>query len=177
MKAVRLPDGFQLVALARPHRRKDFRSGQDAVDRHLRERALQTQGKRLSSTRVLVESASGIVAGYYTLAMGQVGFAELPLAEEKKLPRRELPVAVLAWLGVDLGFQNRGLGERLLAVALRECWEASRTFAFVAVVLDCLDEATKGFYRRWDFREVPAHPLRLFLSARELESLMSETGA
>ena len=90
----------------------------------------------------------------------------------KKLPRREHPVAVLAWLGVDLGFQRRGLGERLLALALRECFDASATFPFVGVVLDCLDESTRAFYARWDFREIPAHPMRLFLSAATLSRMI-----
>ena len=172
MKSVAVPDGFDVEPLARAHAREDFRCGQEAVDRHLRERALQSQAKRLSSTRVLLHSATGVMAGYYTLAMGQVDFGELPPALVKKLPRRELPVAVLAWLGVDLRFQGQGLGERLLAMALRDCWDASRTFPFIAIVLDCLDEDTKRFYRRWDFREIPAHPLRMFLSAAELEAMV-----
>ena len=42
-------------------------------------------------------------------------------------------------------------------------------FPFIAVILDCLEEETKGFYRRWDLQELPAHPLRLFLSAAQPE--------
>jgi hypothetical protein len=64
------------------------------------------------------------------------------------------------------------LGERLLAIALRDCWEASRIFPFIAVILDCLDERTRGFYGRWDFQELPNHPLRLFSSAARLAALM-----
>lgn len=173
MKAVGFPAGFSIQSLSRSHPREAFRSGQQAVDRHLRERALQNQEKRLSSTRVLVGGGPEAIAGYFTLAMGQVGFGDLPPEVMKKLPRRELPVAVLAWLGVDLKFQQQGLGERLLARALRECFDASATFPFVAVVLDCLDEPTKAFYQRWDFQEIPAHPLRLFLSARAIAKMMS----
>ncbi len=35
-----------------------------------------------------------------------------------RLPRRVLPVAVLAWLGVSEGCQGQGLGRLLLAQAL-----------------------------------------------------------
>jgi GNAT superfamily N-acetyltransferase len=173
VKQVRLPEGFSVEQLARRHPRATFRSGNEAVDRHLAERALQSQAKRLSSTRVLAQ-ATGAIAGYYTLAMGLVGFSNLPEDLVKRLPRRDLPVAVLAWLGVDLSFQRRGLGERLVALALRDCWEASETFPFVAVVLDCLDEVTKGFYLRWDFQELPGHQLRLYLGAKRLEALMRD---
>jgi GNAT superfamily N-acetyltransferase len=134
---------------------------------------LQSQDKRLSSSRVLVHLESAAIAGYYTLAIGQVSFAELPPNLAKRLPKRDLPVAILAWLGVDERFQGRGLGERILALALRDCWTARRTFPFVAVVLDCLDDATLGFYQRWDFREIPGHPFRMFVSAAELEALVT----
>jgi GNAT superfamily N-acetyltransferase len=172
LTGIRIPDGFTIETLCKKHHRAGFRSGQEPVDRHLAERALQAQDKRLSTTRVLIHESSSAVAGYYTLAIGQVSFAELPPDLVKKLPRRDLPVAILAWLGVDATFQRRGLGERLLALALRDCWSASRTFPIIAVVLDCLDEATRGFYRRWNFRELPRHPLRLYLSAAELEAMM-----
>ena len=36
---------------------------------------------------------------------------------------------------------------------------------FERIVIDCIDEEAKSFYARWDFREVPGRPLRLFLSA------------
>jgi hypothetical protein len=58
------------------------------------------------------------IAGYYSLATGQVDFGDHPPGIVKGLPRRTLPVAVLAWLGSDASQQGRGLGQRLLAQAL-----------------------------------------------------------
>jgi GNAT superfamily N-acetyltransferase len=81
-------------------------------------------------------------------------------------------VAILAWLGVSTDHQGQGLGKRLLAQALRDCHDAGRTFAFVAVVLDCLNESAKTFYRQWGFAELPGHPNRLFVSATQLDALM-----
>ena len=107
-------------------------------------------------------------------ATGQVDFGELPAHLTKRLSRRVLPVAVLAWLGVDRGHQGRGLGCLLLAQALRDCWDAGKTFAFVAVILDCLTDAAKAFYRHWDFEELPGRPCRLFLSAKRLAAMMEE---
>jgi len=40
------------------------------------------------------------------------------------------------------------------------------------VILDCVDDAAKAFYQRHDFRELPGHPYRLFLSAQQLEAMM-----
>ncbi len=122
-------------------------------------------------TKSLLDEAGAIV-GYYTLASSQVDFNDLPSELAKDLSRRRLPVAVLAWLGVNASRQGEGLGELLLAQALRDCWEAGKTFAFVAVVLDCISDTAKAFYERWNFRELPDHPYRLFVSAKQLDAMM-----
>jgi ribosomal protein S18 acetylase RimI-like enzyme len=143
------------------------------VDDWLATKALQHQEKHLSATKALLDPA-GEIAGYFTLATGQVDFGDLPPDVVKRLPRRLLPVAVLAWLGVSTAHQGQGLGRRLLAQALRDCFEAGKTFAFVAVILDGISDAAKAFYRQWDFEELPGHPYRLFLSAKRLEAMMEQ---
>lgn len=169
--AVVLPTGFALEDLRRAHRRAAFASGHVLVDGWLHTQALQSQTKRLTVTRVLTAPDGGL-AGYYTLAMGQVDFGELPAELVSKLPRRALPVAVLAWLGVDAAFQGQGLGARLLAQALADCHAAGETFPFVAVVLDAVDPASKAFYVHWDLREIPGRPMKLYLAMASLDALM-----
>lgn len=171
MSATPFPAGYLLERLARHHPRKTFASGQNQVDSWLKSKALQNQDKHLSATKVLI-APTGHLAGYYTLATGEVDFGDLPSAMAKKLPRRRLPAAVLAWLGVAADHQGKGLGRLLLAHALRDCHEAGQIFAFVAVILDCIDDAAKAFYQRYDFTELPGHPYRLYLSAVDLEAMM-----
>lgn len=171
MTPVSWPSGFRLERLAKPHRRKDFVSGQAHVDAWLATKALQQQEKRLSSTKVLLDRG-GDIAGYFTLAVGQIDFGDLPRDIVKKLPHRLLPVAVLAWLGVARAVQGQGLGRRLLAQALADCHAAGKAFPFVAVILDCVDDSAKRFYQSFDFAELPGHPYRLFLSAAQLELMM-----
>ncbi len=173
MNGVRFPEGFRLERLRGEHPRRRFQCGESLVDEWLVTKALQHQKKHLSVTKVLIES--GAIAGYYTLATGQVDFGDLPADVAKHLPRRALPVAVLAWLGVDGKHRGKGLGGFLLAQALRDCWEAGKTFPFIAVILDCINEPAKAFYSRWDFTELPGHPLRLFLSAKHLEAMIEGT--
>ncbi len=172
MNGIRFPDALRLERLAREHPRRRFHSGEPMVDDWLATKALQHQAKHLSVTKVLIHDA-GIIAGYYTLATGQIDFNELPSEVSKHLPRRILPVAVLAWLGVHDKRQGEGLGALLLAQALRDCWEGGKTFPFVAVILDCINESAKTFYQRWDFEELPGHPFRLFLSAKQLEAIIA----
>lgn len=173
MKDVAFPAGYRLETLRRHHPRGEFRCGRDAVDAWLRTKALQHQEKRLSVTRVLLDP-EGSIAGYYTLATSQIDFGDLPREIARKMPRRALPVAVLAWLGVASTRHGQGLGTLLLAQALRDCYEAGKTFAFIAVILDCLDDDAKRFYQRWDFAELPGHPYRLYLGAERLAAMIEE---
>lgn len=114
MNDVEFPASFRLEILDRRHGRGRFDCGDDRVNEWLQKHAWQNQKKRLSVTKVLLDPV-GAIAGYYTLATGQVDFAELPDEIVRKLPRRQLPVAVLAWLGVSLSHQGHGLGALLLA--------------------------------------------------------------
>ncbi len=66
-----------MIRKKKKHRRASFRCGEDAVDRWLKTRARQAKDKRLSVTRVLLDE-DGVIAGYYTPAMGLVHFDELP---------------------------------------------------------------------------------------------------
>jgi GNAT superfamily N-acetyltransferase len=154
------------------HPRRTFSSGEVGVDDWLATKSQQHQDKRLSVTKVLLDD-DGAIAGYYTLATGQVDFGDLPVDLAKRLPRRLLPVAILAWLGVSRDRQGRGLGRLLLAQALSDCHEAGKTFAFIAVILDCVNDEAKAFYQKWDFQQLPGHPYRLFLSAAQLDAMMN----
>jgi len=54
--------------------------------------------------------------------------------------------------------------------------EAGKTFAFIAVILDCINEESKLFYQKWDFQALPGSPYRLYLSAKHLEAMMQGRG-
>ncbi|MBI1900996.1 MAG: GNAT family N-acetyltransferase [Planctomycetia bacterium] len=173
MSGVRFPPDYRLDSLRRDHPRNHFKCGQEKVDDWLATKALQHQEKHLSVTKVLLDGA-GAIAGYYTLATKQVDFADLSADVAKHLPRRLLPAALLAWFGISLAHQGKGLGKLLLAQALSDCYQAGQIFAFVGVVVDCIDDAAKQFYQRWSFEELPGHPYRLFLSATTLEAIVKD---
>jgi ribosomal protein S18 acetylase RimI-like enzyme len=171
VSGVQFPAGWTIELLAKSHKRQSFDCGNSAVNDWLRKSAWQSQSKRLTTTKVLLDETARI-AGYYTLATSQVDFVDLPANLARSLPRRQLPVAIIAWFGVDSTFQSRGIGKRLLATALRDCFEAGATFAFIAVILDCVHQAAKDFYQRFDFTELPGYPMRLYLSYQQLQRMM-----
>jgi GNAT superfamily N-acetyltransferase len=171
---VDFPADYHIESLSRSHPRRAFDCGLDEVNDWLATGALQSQRKHLSVTRVLLDAA-GAIAGYYTLATGQVDFGDLPPELAHPLPRRMLPVAVLAWLGVNRDHQHQRLGSRLLAQALNDCLDAGATFPFVAVILDSLDDRSRDFYRKWGFAELPGHPYRLYLGIDHLQAIAASS--
>lgn len=172
MNGVQFRENWAVEFLSKSHDRKGFESGNVEVDQWLSQKALQSQSKHLTNTKVLLSDV-GTIVGYYTLATSQVDFSDLPEGLAKSLPRRPLPVAILAWLGIAKSFQGQGIGTRLLATALRDCHGAGQTFAFIAVVLDCVDQPTKDFYQRFDFEELPGYPMRLYLSFQRLDKMLN----
>ena len=168
--SVRFSEGLCIEPLDQHHGRKRFDCGSNPVNDWLRTKARQSQQKHLRSTRVLV-NAQAVIAGFYTLAYGHVRMDQLPTDVAKKLPDTLIPVAVLAWLGVDEHFRGQGLGDRLLAHALLQAREAAQIIPFVGVVIDCLDAAAKAFYQRYEFAEFPGHPMKLLVSRKQLDAL------
>ncbi|MEI7702002.1 MAG: N-acetyltransferase, partial [Planctomycetia bacterium] len=112
MTGVALPPQFSLELLQRKHQRHLFDCGHPEVNEWLHTRAMQHQDKRLSATKVLLDQDRA-VAGFYTLATGQVDFGDLPADLARKLPRRALPVVVLAWLGVSKTCHGEKFGNLL----------------------------------------------------------------
>jgi GNAT superfamily N-acetyltransferase len=171
VKQIQWPDGFSIEQLNTHHKRTAFSSGVDSVDEWLKKSARQAQEKQLAITKILLKEPN-IIAGYYTLAMGQVNFDELPHQMARKLPTTLLPIVTLAWLGIDKRHQGKGLGERILAQALADCYHTGQIMPFVAVLLDCATASAKTFYQRYDFEELPGHPMKLMLPWKLLSRLM-----
>lgn len=170
--SVAFPDGLKTESLGIEHRkaRAAFDCCVKEVNDWLRAQAWQSQQKNLSSTTVLVDN-TGVIAGFYTIAISTVDFSLLSEELAKGLPKRHLPVMTFAWLGVDRKFQGRRLGERLLADALLRCQQAGVLAGFIGVVVDCLSDQVKRLYQRFDFAELPGHPMKLFLPKSLLDKL------
>ncbi len=165
---IRFPDGLQLEPIRRSHARAAFVCGQAAVEAWLSRSALQAHDKHLSVTKVVADS-SGVIAGFYTLAAGQVDAGELP-AELGKGPPRALPTAVIAWLGVATSHQRTGLGGRVLAAACTDLLAASSVLPFVVISVDCLDDRSRAFFGAFGFVPLASSANRLFLRRVDLEA-------
>ena len=138
------------AALSAPQDRASFTCGVEPLDRYFRQQASQDIRRRIATCFVLIEGATGAVAGYYTLAATNVLTSQLPAAIVAKLPRyAAIPAVLIGRLAVATAFQGRKLGSVLLADAITRAARAD--IATYAVLVDPKDDAAHRFYRHYGF--------------------------
>lgn len=150
---------FAVVPLAGQDR-STFSCGIPALDTYLRAQARQDMKRRVAACFVAVESATGTVAGYYTLSACHVHLRDLSEDWQGKLPRYPyVPAVRLGRLAIDMRFQGRKLGAALLASAAARALRPD--IAAHMLVVDAKDDRAAAFYLHHGFRPDPAEPLQL----------------
>jgi GNAT superfamily N-acetyltransferase len=139
------------------------------LDEYLRRYARQHTEANVSRTYVAVNGRA--VRGYYSLAMAAIRKTNLPERHAGRFPGFPLPVARLARLAVDRRHQGQGLGELLLADALRRCLRLSEEIGMIGVIVDAKDGRARGWYERYEFERLPGAPLTLWLPTAALARL------
>lgn len=158
-----------IAPLTASHDRRSFSCGVEALDEYLRRFARQHADANVSRTYV---AAVGIeICGYYSLAMSGIRKENLPARHAGRFPNFPLPVARLARLAVATQHQRQGLGELLLADALRRCLRLSEEIGMIGVVVDAKDERARKWYQRYEFERLPDSPLTLWLPTVALARL------
>ena len=161
---------FRLEVLSDVHNRQACACGQEPLDRYIRMQATQDIRRRISACFVAVESATGQLAAYYTLAAGSIATPDLPVEKTKKLPRYStLPAVRIGRLAVDLKFQGRGLGGSMLADALSRVLVSPP--AVFALLVDAKDGKAVAFYRHHGFMPLLSQPRTLFLPVATAQKL------
>ena len=77
-------------------------------------------------------------------------------------------------LAVDKRHQGKGIGQDLLAFALRLAVEFSQRVGLYAVVVDAKHEQAKAFYMKLGFIACADSPLTLYLPVATLEQSLAE---
>lgn len=141
--------------------RDGFDCGVGALNDFLARQAGQQQRKGFGKTYVALADGDEAIAGFVTLSAGQVVTTDL--SPQLRLPRYPVPILRIGRLAVDRRFQRQGVGQELLAFALRVALDFSDRVGLYAVAVDAKDERAAGFYRRLGFRPTLDDPLRLYL--------------
>lgn len=149
--------------LGNEHDRKSFHCGVAELDDWFQRRSSQDQRRNIANVFVACDETLGIV-GFYSLSSFTLELEDVPPEIASKLPRYgKVPCALIGRLARDERVHGKGMGELLLADAIKRIIGASRTIAVFAIVVDAKDANTSKFYETFGFRSLPLHPHRLFL--------------
>lgn len=153
--------------LATQHRREGFDCGDAALNEFLLRQAGQQQRRGFGKTYVAVAKDGVTVTGFITVSAGQVATTSFP--SQSKLPRYPAPMLRIGRLAVDVHYQGVGIGQDLLAFALRLAAEFAQRVGLYAVVVDAKHDKAKAFYVKLGFIACVDNPLCLYLPIATLE--------
>ena len=152
--------------LRRDHPLDAFDCGQPDLNRWLIRYALQSQAS--NATQTYLGIVNGVVAGYYSLAVGQVEYADAPERLRKGLARHPVPIMLLARLAVHKDGQKKGIGRALLKDAVLRTLQAADLAGIRALAVHAKDDAARRYYEQFDFLPSPADPLHLFVLLKDI---------
>jgi len=152
--------------LRREHVLEAFDCGQPDLNSWLLKHALQNQGANAAQTYIGL--VNRVITGYYSLAVGQVEYADAPERLQKGLAKHPVPIMLLARLAVHQDWQRKGIGRSLLRDAALRTLQAADIAGIRALVVHAKDNAAKRYYEQFDFVPSPTDPLHLLVLLKDL---------
>jgi GNAT superfamily N-acetyltransferase len=159
--------------LRRDHPLEGFDCGQPDLNRWLTKYVLQNQGSNAAQTYLGI--VDGVVVGYYSLAAGQVEYADAPERLRKELASHPVPIMLLARLAVHQDWQKKRVGRALLKDAVLRTVQAADLAGIRALAVHAKDDRARRYYEQFDFLPSPADPFHLFVLLKDIRKLL-ETG-
>ena len=151
------------------HDRAGFQCGLEALDRYLKKQAKQDIKRRIGRVFVATKPDNPeTVIGYYTLSTLSIELNQLPEKLARKLPKYQVPAALIGRLAVGNAAKGQGVGKMLLADAIRRTLAVSDQIAIYAMVVDAIDDNAKGFYEQFGFTRLSDDSPRLFLPLKTI---------
>jgi len=133
------------------------------LNNYLKQMANQQSNRDNTRTYILEnEACEEQIVGFYTLTMMSIDLSALPMALQKK-HKNVSSAGLIARLGVDTKYKQKGYGEWLLVDALKKLLNASDVVAFPFIVVDA-KEGASAFYEKFGFQRFKDEGNRLFIS-------------
>lgn len=153
--------------LGATHQREGFDCGDTALNDFLLRQAGQQQRRGFGKTYVALAEDDVIVTGFVTVSAGQIATASL--SSQSKLPHYPAPILRIGRLAVDVRYQGKGIGQDLLAFALRIAVEFSQRVGLYAAVVDAKHDKAKAYYIKLGFIACMDNPLCLYIPVATVE--------
>jgi GNAT superfamily N-acetyltransferase len=153
------------VPLDRSHSLASFDCGKLPLNEWLSRHAWQAQAA--GSAKTFVSADGKRVAGYFSLAVGQIDFLEAPERVRQGMGRHPIPVVVLARLAVSLADQGKGIGRGMLQDALRRTLVIAEQAGVRALLTHPIDDEATRFYSGFGFIASPIREGQLILLLKD----------
>jgi GNAT superfamily N-acetyltransferase len=172
--AQRVP--LKIEPLSEHHDRRTFSCGEAELDDYFRRRAGQDERRNVARVFVAVSDDIG-VAGFYSLSTCAINPGQLPEQIARKLPHYDtIPAALIGRLARDLPARGQGVGELLVADAIKRVLRVDRSMAIWAILVDAKNRRAADFYQRIGFTAFPSRPSRLFLPTATARKAATASG-
>ena len=159
--------------LRRDHPIETFDCGREELNRYLIRYAWQNQ--QAGADQSYVGIVGEVIAGYYTLAVGQVSLENAPDRVKKGLAKHPVPIMLLARLAVDHRWQGQGVGKALLRDAMQRTLQAADIAGIRAFAVHAKNEEARRFYEHFDFIPSSTDPMHLFVLLKDVRRIISES--
>jgi len=127
----------------------------------LQQYALQNQKKNIVRNYVTCNNSNKVV-GFYSLAFGSVNQTDCPPTVAQGVRKYQIPVMILARLGVEQSEKGKGLGKALLKNAILRTLQAANIAGLKAIFVQAKQDEAKAFYEKYGFIPALNNPLYLF---------------
>ena len=163
------------MLLTEAHDHSTFQSGEPVLDEWLRRRAWPNLQMAASRTYVVCPSGSNMIAGYFSLSMGQILGQDVTGAMRRNMPR-QIPAVTLGRLAIDRRWQGKGLGSAMLADVVRRALRASSEVVARLVIVHAISPAAEAFYLHHGFTRLPIETPTLALDLLKLRRVEDDPG-
>jgi GNAT superfamily N-acetyltransferase len=147
--------------LTQEHDLSHFGSGNESLDRWLKQDALRAHQAGISRTTVWTARSDSAVVAYHAIAPTQVARVDLP-SRSLSAGYSQIPGYLIGRLALDETLHGRGLGTQLVLDALERIIEAADRAGGRIIVVDAIDKTAHSFYRHLGFQAVE-HSNRLVI--------------
>ena len=146
------------------HDRAVFSCGEARIDNYIAKTAAKHQDENVTRVRVACFDGNPSILGFYALNSHAIDVSTLPNEARKRLPHYPTaPAVYLSMIAVHVDHQGKGLGQLLLANALKRIQKVADEIGTRFVVLDALSNNAARLYARLGFVELPTTPGRMIL--------------
>lgn len=146
------------------HQLEQFQSGEESLDRWLKQRARKNE--RDGASRTYVVCTGDHVVGYYCLANGAIA-SNIATGKTRRNMPDPIPVMVIGRLAIDQNWQGHGLGKALLRDGILRTLQAADIAGIRSILVHAISEEAQQFYEHCGFTASPVEPMTLMITVAD----------